>query len=318
MSDCSSPRSSSSCSRSSCSSSSCYSSCSSAVEYPDGTLVFNKFIVGGTLGTGAFSSVLSVTDEKSGDQYALKLIKESLEWSFVTECTALDRLKDVQGVVKRIPTFDLAILMPLYDQGTSDEYLRRMIQCMDVSEYFFIHTLNYLLRAVIEFNNRGVVHGDIKPQNILVDDNSQFIIADFGISRLLDPGQISGISDVDMYTPWYRFPKYETDQNYYSVVTDVWALMVSMLELVSIQKNMIFSTNELFRVFRFQIYNSQNSQNLIDNAIDGVFRIPTYATFYKKWLNIIRIRHILSHFDEELRNQFVSELLADLGTLLIR
>lgn len=278
----------------------------------------SKFVVGEVLGSGSYGRVVCVTDEND-NSFALKIIDPIVNFSFCKEVEALTRLTGVDGVVKLIgkSDTDYTILMQYCDGGTADYYLRRMI-CygLSYSEYFFIHTLNYLFRVVRECNDKGVVHCDIKPKNILVTEDCRFILADFGISHFLDSGASYGIAITEIYSSWYRYPN--VSKNVFSIVTEAWALIVSIIDIASIPKKLMFSTDPLFNVFRNNMYDQPNSQQLIEEAIDGVFKDPRYAAFFKKWLNINLTRQMMSNFDMEARNRFVSEISSDLKKILIR
>jgi len=46
----------------------------------------------------------------------------------------------------------------------------------------FIAVFNFLIDTVEKIHDYGIIHRDIKPENILVDDNNNFVLADFGIA----------------------------------------------------------------------------------------------------------------------------------------
>jgi serine/threonine protein kinase len=85
--------------------------------------------------------------------------------------------------------------------------------------------------GLIEAHNLGVVHRDLKPQNIMIDTNGSARIMDFGIARSIEGKSITG-AGVMIGTPDYMSPEQvdgkETDQR-----SDVYSLGVILYEMVT-------------------------------------------------------------------------------------
>ena len=65
--------------------------------------------------------------------------------------------------------------------------------------------MNAVLSAVTAVHQRGVVHGDLKPSNIMLSEQGDIILIDFGLGRLLSSLLKSG--RVSAYTPRYASPR---------------------------------------------------------------------------------------------------------------
>ena len=68
--------------------------------------------------------------------------------------------------------------------------------------------LDYLLQIVVQLEELGIVHRDIKPENIIVDDERNFHLIDFGIARNLNLSSLTMTSaGRGPHTPGYGAPE---------------------------------------------------------------------------------------------------------------
>jgi len=85
-----------------------------------------------------------------------------------------------------------------------------------------------------------IVHRDIKPANLLVNENCDLKVCDFGLARNLStcgmPGKGSGDNGAMteyVATRWYRAPENLTSSNVYTKAIDIWAVGCILAELLS-------------------------------------------------------------------------------------
>lgn len=79
---------------------------------------------------------------------------------------------------------------------------------------------------------QNIVHGDIKPQNLLVGDDGVVKIADFGISKMLQPGEDQQIKlNETAGTPAFMCPEMCAGESYLGTAADVWAFGATMFML---------------------------------------------------------------------------------------
>ncbi|EIW61061.1 kinase-like protein, partial [Trametes versicolor FP-101664 SS1] len=74
----------------------------------------------------------------------------------------------------------------------------------------------------------GIVHQDIKPQNILIDQNGRAVLSDFGLAELVGEGQYHTWRDYDECgTPAYMAPEIVASDHAsrgHGAEVDVWSL----------------------------------------------------------------------------------------------
>lgn len=172
-----------------------------------------------------------------------------------------------------------------------------MEHCMitqNVSQYpRFLKMLGPLAENLRQCHINGVFHCDIKPHNILIDNQGKPVLADFGIGKSRNRNHwCCSILNV-RYTPWYRDPwnwnqERKKGLNFnVSIYSEIWALLLSFIHVLSIGQ---FEGNRIFSVFRDGNYFCFHSQKFINDAIDVVFSSSSFqepcSLFFKKWLDI--------------------------------
>ncbi len=71
-----------------------------------------------------------------------------------------------------------------------------------MEKQFIQYFLYQILRGLKYVHSAGVVHRDLKPSNILVNENCDLKICDFGLARIQDPQMTGYVS-----TRYYRAPE---------------------------------------------------------------------------------------------------------------
>ena len=141
------------------------------------------------IGSGGMSNVFRAKDLKLGRMVAIKVLKDE----FCTDLNFVEKFKrEAQAAASLlgeniVNIYDVVdegryhfIVMELVDGITLKEYIRIKGK-LDITEGVSIAI--QVARALKTAHAQHIVHRDIKPQNILITDDSKVKVADFGIAR---------------------------------------------------------------------------------------------------------------------------------------
>ncbi len=114
-----------------------------------------------------------------------------------------------------------------------------------VDEYCKTHSLDLNQRlalladvaaAVAAAHRLGIIHRDIKPSNVMVDENGQVKLVDFGIAKLLGQGQEAAtVTEARLLTPEYASPE-QLDGHNLGLESDIYQLGLLLFELITGQR----------------------------------------------------------------------------------
>ncbi|GFO07594.1 cyclin-dependent kinase 9 [Plakobranchus ocellatus] len=185
-------------------------------------------------------TVLRVQDRQTQVQFALKVmaIRGEVDY-FLFEreigalnicqhpnvVTSLESWRE-EVIFSRVLTNCHMIVMELCETSLRQKLLE------NVHGGFEIHSIKFitaqLIRGLEFVHSKGIMHRDLKPDNILLTSKGVVKIADFGMSRPVNPERV--------YTPrrvtlWYRSPELLLMATNYSSAVDLWSLGCIVAEM---------------------------------------------------------------------------------------
>jgi eukaryotic-like serine/threonine-protein kinase len=157
---------------------------------------------------------------------AIKLIRvqrQSLDERLKLERELLARL-DHRHIARLIdggatPDGQAYLVMEWVEGKTLPQYLQSDSPSFDTRLDLF----EQIAEAVAHAHQRRVVHGDLKPGNVMVTSNGQARLVDFGVGRLLVDGDVRSKQAVRGLTPAFSAPEQRAGEEA-STQSDVWAL----------------------------------------------------------------------------------------------
>jgi eukaryotic-like serine/threonine-protein kinase len=182
-----------------------------------GRLFANRYEIQEQLGAGGMGVVYRAFDREVGETLALKAIRPEVR---ELDPTLLERFKQELRLARRIThrnvvrTFDLGEVDGIYYitmefvRGTTVASLLKESGRLDIAAALTIG--KQVCRALEVAHEAGIVHRDIKPQNLLVDPTGFLKVTDFGIARLAgaqtDGKALTGTGMI-VGTPAYMAPE---------------------------------------------------------------------------------------------------------------
>ena len=160
-----------------------------------GKMLDNRYELIELIGRGGMANVYKAKCHRLNRMVAVKILKSDLADNaefrrrFRDESRAVAQLSHANIVsvydVSRSDDMEY-IVMELIDGITLKQYMERRGQ-MDWREA--LHFVTQIMRALSHAHSRGIIHRDIKPQNIMVLRDGSVKVADFGIACLADAAQ---------------------------------------------------------------------------------------------------------------------------------
>ena len=164
---------------------------------PEGTILNDRYEVKSFLGIGGMSVVYEAKDIVLGIDVAIKVLKSEYSGN-VEHVERLEReASNVSGLrhpnIVKVYGFGHYcgrhyIAMEKINGVNVDELIRQggALDWQDCVEI-----IKQVLSALSYIHSKGVVHKDIKPQNILVDENKHVTLTDFGIAKTNRPNSFT-------------------------------------------------------------------------------------------------------------------------------
>jgi DNA-binding response OmpR family regulator len=180
---------------------------------PIGRVFAGRYEILDVVGTGAMGTVYRARDRELDDEVALKALKPSL----VKDPAHVERFKSEVRLTRRIShpnvvrthefgeADGLHYLTMEYVAGITVEKLIATRGWVGVASTVAI--ARQVADALAVAHDHGVIHRDIKPQNLLLDDAGVLKVMDFGVARLAQSASAVTERGLVVGTPYYMAPE---------------------------------------------------------------------------------------------------------------
>ncbi len=200
-----------------------------------------QFTVGDLLGEGGFAAVFRVRDKSQDRDVAVKVLDLGLTPSpglaerFVREARTSGQLEHPH-------------IVPIYKVGGyKNEVLYIVMRCVDGpsvrqllerDQRLSVVDATRIARQVADAlgyaHGRGIVHRDVKPDNVLLDASGHVLVTDFGIAKAAQEASVSQLTTEGMVvgTPHYMSPEQATGERV-DGRSDIYALGVVLYQMLA-------------------------------------------------------------------------------------
>ncbi|XP_077238079.1 CBL-interacting serine/threonine-protein kinase 5-like [Tasmannia lanceolata] len=282
-------------------------------------LLFGKYEMGRLLGQGTFAKVYYGKNLRSGESVAIKVINKD----HVKKDCLIDQIKreiSVMRLVRHPNVVELKEVMATkskiffimeYVRGGElfAKVAKGKIKEDQARKYF-----QQLISAVDFCHSRGVSHRDLKPENLLLDENEDLKISDFGLSALPEQLRHDGLLHTQCGTPAYVAPEVLRKKGYDGAKADIWSCGVILFVLLAgflpfQADNIMHMYRKVFKAeFEFPPWFSTETRRLISKllvadpekriSIASIMEIPWFKKGFKRPL-AFSIEELPEKFEED-------------------
>lgn len=207
-------------------------------------LVENKYTVQQIIGEGASGVVCSATDRETGELVAVKRVSRGFdkvpvsvrilrELKFLRLLRGHENIVEIKDIMMPASTKNFNDVFVVFELMPTDlaHVLRSKTELSNLHIQYFMYQL---LRGIYFLHSAGVFHRDLKPNNILINNDCALRICDFGLAR----ADFDDVPDVPIWTDyvatrWYRAPELiMTHFTRYSTAIDIWSAGCIFAEMI--------------------------------------------------------------------------------------
>ena len=201
-------------------------------------ILMQRYELGRLLGQGTFAKVYYARSAITNQSVAIKLIEKDK----VTRTGRADQVKREISVMRRAKHPNI---IQLYEVMATKSKIYFVMEYAKGGELFdkvakgklkegVAHNyFQQLINAVDYCHSRGVYHRDIKPENILLDENGDLKVSDFGLSALAESKRQDGLLHTPCGTPAYVAPEVIKRKGYDGAKADIWSCGIVLFVLLA-------------------------------------------------------------------------------------
>jgi len=206
-------------------------------ELSRGTTFADRYEIIEELGEGGMGKVFRVDDIKIHEEVALKLIRPEI----AADRKTIKRFSNELKIARNIAHKNVCRMYHLEEHEGSHFITMEYVPGEDLKSFMrrakqltigtTISIAKQVCEGLSEAHRLGVVHRDLKPSNVMIDQDGNARIMDFGIARSLKTKGVTG-TGVMIGTPEYMSPE-QVESKEIDQLSDLYSLGVILYEMVT-------------------------------------------------------------------------------------
>ncbi|KAM7527587.1 hypothetical protein LguiB_030997 [Lonicera macranthoides] len=231
-------------------------------------VLFGKYEFGRLLGRGSFAKVYLARDINSRQNVAIKIINKNK----IVSTALMSNIKREISIMRRLRHPNIVMLFEVLATKSKIYFVMEFVKggelfakiskgkfTEDLSRKYF----HQLISAVGYCHSHGVYHRDLKPENLLIGENGDLKVSDFGLSAVTGQIHNDGLLHTLCGTPAYVAPEVLSKKGYDGVkVVDIWSCGVILFVLTA----------------GFLPFNDSNMMVMYRKIYKGDFRCPKWMS----------------------------------------
>jgi len=234
------------------------------------------------VGEGTYGKVYKASCRKTEQVVAVKKMKldaeeEGVPSTAIREIALLKQLNHI-NIVKLFDVFCTTGSLQLVFEFVENDLKKYMKSLKGPMPPPSIKRLTWQLCRGMEFCHASrILHRDLKPQNLLIDNELRLKIADFGLARAYSVPVPKYTHEV--VTVWYRAPEILLGSSLYSVPVDMWSVGCILAEMAT-GAPLFAGDSEIDTIFKvFQKLGTPTVEQWPE-----IDKLPDFKPSFPKWL----------------------------------
>ena len=197
----------------------------------------SRYVLQDLLGRGAMGQVFRGTVRGSGAAVAVKVLKPEL----VSDTEVVARFFQERSILTAINHPNVAKVLDLVVEGDTLGIVMELVEGQDLRRYLrargtlppgeAVWLVCQLLHGLTAVHAGGVVHRDVKPENVLLSSRGELKLTDFGVSRLSYGASLTKMTSL-IGTPEYMAPEL-ADHDTASPAADLYSTGIVLYEMLA-------------------------------------------------------------------------------------
>ena len=206
----------------------------------ENNILDDRYIIDKLIGIGGMAVVFRARDTYLNNMtVAIKILKDDV----ATDEVVVKRFKNESKAEGMLKHNNIVAVHNVSIKGKIKYMVMEFLYGLTLKNYLtakgeplrFEEVVSYsaqILRALSEAHRNGIIHRDIKPQNIMLLENGRIKVMDFGIAKLPD-AEIITVTDKAVGTVYYMSPEQASGKKNIDTRSDIYSLGAMMYELAT-------------------------------------------------------------------------------------